>query len=107
MLPLGSYVPELRRDFHGPENLARPVVGVSEPVVTIAPQTAVASAQIVPLLQPNHKTAPGLEMGGVWDSAGGIESIGVGLVLETFPGKRNRISCHSALVDDFPEWELD
>ena len=24
VLPLGSYVPELRRDFHGPENLDRP-----------------------------------------------------------------------------------
>jgi hypothetical protein len=34
VLPLGSYVPELRRDFHGPENIA---VGPSEPVVTIAP----------------------------------------------------------------------
>ena len=34
VLPLGSYVPELRRDFHGPENI---VVGPSEPVVTIAP----------------------------------------------------------------------
>lgn len=59
MLPLGSYVPELRRDFHGPENLARPVVGVSEPVVTIAPQTAVASAQIVPLLQPISQNRAG------------------------------------------------
>jgi hypothetical protein len=34
VLPLGSYVPELRRDFHRPENLA---VGPPEPVVTIAP----------------------------------------------------------------------
>ena len=52
VLPLGSYVPELRRDFHGLENLA---VGASEPVVTIAPQKAVASAQIVPLPEPNTK----------------------------------------------------
>jgi hypothetical protein len=55
VLPLGSYVPELRRDFHGPENLDRPAVGVSEPVVTIAPQEVVASPQIVPLLQPITK----------------------------------------------------
>jgi hypothetical protein len=34
VLPLGSYVPELRRDFHGPDNLA---VGPSEPVATIVP----------------------------------------------------------------------
>jgi hypothetical protein len=53
VLPLGSYVPELRRDFHGPENLA---VGPSEPAVTIAPQNAVASTQIVPLPQPTTKT---------------------------------------------------
>jgi hypothetical protein len=52
VLPLGSYVPELRRDFHGPENLA---VGPSEPVVTIAPQEVVASAQIVSLPQPITK----------------------------------------------------
>jgi hypothetical protein len=52
VLPLGSYVPELRRDFHGLENLA---VGASEPVVKIASQKAVASAQIVPLPQPNTK----------------------------------------------------
>src|ERR1700739_26499 len=32
VLPLGSYVPELRRDFPGLENL---VVGPAEPVVTI------------------------------------------------------------------------
>src|SRR5216683_2031664 len=33
VLPLGSYAPELRRDFHVPENIA---VGPSEPVLTIA-----------------------------------------------------------------------
>jgi hypothetical protein len=54
VLPLGSYVPELRRDLHGPD-LDRPAVGASEPVVTIAPQKAVASAEIVPLVQPITK----------------------------------------------------
>jgi hypothetical protein len=34
VLPLGSYVPELRRDFQGPQNVA---VGPSEPLATIAP----------------------------------------------------------------------
>ncbi len=48
VLPLGSYVPEFRRDFHRPENLDRPAVGASEPVVTTAPQ-------IVPLPQPITK----------------------------------------------------
>ncbi len=55
VLPLGSYVPEIRRDFHGPENLDRPAVGPAEPVVTIAPQKAVAGAQIVPLPLPITK----------------------------------------------------
>jgi hypothetical protein len=54
VLPLGSYVPELRRDFHGP-SLDHPAAGPSEPVVTIAPQKAVASAQIVPLPEPISK----------------------------------------------------
>jgi hypothetical protein len=47
VLPLGSYVPELRRDFHGPDNLA---VGPSEPVATI-----------VPLPQPITKARPVLK----------------------------------------------
>jgi hypothetical protein len=50
VLPLGSYVPELRRDFHGLENLDRPAAGAPEPVVTIAPQKVVAGAEVVPVL---------------------------------------------------------
>jgi hypothetical protein len=52
VLPLGSYVPELRRDFHGPEDHSRAAVGPAEP---IAPQEVVASPQIVPLPQPMTK----------------------------------------------------
>jgi len=49
VLPLGSYVPELRRDFPVPENIA---VGPSEPVVTIAE-----------LPQPITKARPALKWG--------------------------------------------
>ena len=52
ILPLGSYIPEFRRDVHGPETIGNPVVGPSEPMVTIAnPQEVVAGAQIVPRSQ--------------------------------------------------------
>jgi hypothetical protein len=61
VLPLGSYVPELLRDFHGPENLDGPAGGPAEPVVAIAPQTAVTSAQSVPLPQPTIKPGWGLK----------------------------------------------
>jgi len=33
ILPLGSYIPEFRRDVHGPETIGNPVVGPSEPMV--------------------------------------------------------------------------
>jgi hypothetical protein len=55
VLPLGSYVPEFRRDFHVPESLDQPAGSSSEPVVTIAPQKAVASPQIVPPPEPIAK----------------------------------------------------
>jgi hypothetical protein len=53
VLPLGSYVPELRRDFHGPEDLGRAAAGPAEPIVS---PEVIAGAQTVPL--PQSMTEP-------------------------------------------------